>query len=82
MELKQLTFVLLPNRTLHFSFYSINTRYVIWNNLFLSGQCSHEGAAEAAFVCVASLCAAELQACSGLRGQGERTMSDVRLPDS
>lgn len=51
----------------------INMRYVIWNNLFLSGQCSHKGAAEAAFVCDASLCAAELQACSGLGGQGERT---------
>lgn len=43
----------------------------------LSEQCqqfqcsSHKGAVEAAVECDASLCAAELQACSGLRGQGE-----------
>lgn len=53
--------------------------WVIWHDLFLSGQCqqlqcsSYKGAAEAAFMYDASLCVAELQARSGLRGQGEWT---------
>lgn len=46
-------------------------------SLSLSGQCQHflcsscKGAAEAAVMCDASLFVTELQACSGLRGQGE-----------
>lgn len=58
---------------------SYNGEYntVLYDHLSLSEQCqhfqcgSHKGAVEAAIISDASLCAAELQACSDLRGQGE-----------